>query len=200
MLKYDKSPYARCLIFDLDGTLANTMPYHYQAWEQAVEDFGMSLTRDFMKNHMGSSALVIARILIDQHKKKEQVTPKELVDVKHDYFQRLFEKIKPINEVFDIAKKYYGKIPMAIGTGGSRSSVNLTLKQTGIGEYFNVLVTAEDVENHKPSPDTFLLCANKLGMDPKYCEVFEDGDLGLQAAEKAGMIATDVRSWYDPTW
>lgn len=200
MLKYDKSPKAKGLIFDLDGTLANTMPYHYQAWAEASHFFGMSLTKEFMKSQMGSSAVAIAKVLIDQEGKTGQVSPEEFIKVKHENFKRLFPNVAPINEVFDIAKKYHGKIPMAIGTGGSIGSVSLTLEHTGIGEYFDVLVTAEDVENHKPAPDTFLLCAEKIGVNPKDCQVFEDGDLGLQAAEKAGMIATDVRSWYNPTW
>lgn len=89
---------------------------------------------------------------------------------------------------------------MAIGTGGSFKSVSLSLGVTGIRDFFDHMVTADDVKNHKPAPDTFLKCAELIGVEPEFCEVFEDGEPGLLAAKTAGMIATDVRAWFDPKW
>lgn len=200
MLKYNISKEAKGLIFDLDGTLVNTMPFHFEAWQDAARQFGMDMTKEFLQNHMGSSAKVIAKKLLELYNKQNEVDTELLLATKYQNFKNLVPKLTPIHEVFDIVKEYHGKIPMAIGTGGSRKSVELTLEQTGVGQYFDVLICADDVDNHKPAPDTFLKCANEIGVNPNDCEVFEDGDLGLQAAETAGMIATDVRTWYDPTW
>jgi beta-phosphoglucomutase family hydrolase len=200
VLTYDISPKVKGLIFDLDGTLINTMPYHFEAWQQTALHFGMDMSKEFMRNFMGASAKVIASELLQLYNKEEILAAEAMIIMKNENFRNVVHKVTPIFEVFDIVKKYHGKIPMAIGTGGSRGSVALSLEQTGVGKYFDVLVCAEDVDNHKPAPDTFQRCAEQLGVNPTDCEVFEDGDLGLQAAEKAGMIATDVRPWYAPTW
>lgn len=200
MLKYDINPKAKGLIFDLDGTLANTMPYHYEAWRSAAQEFGMEMSKDFLKSLMGGSATVIGQKLIALNNKTGEINTKDLLAKKTENYRLLIPQVTPIDEVYDIVKAYHGKIPMAIGTGGTLDSVNLTLKQTGIGEFFDILISAGDVKNHKPAPDTFLKCADLIGIDPQYCEVFEDGDPGIIAAERAGMIATDVRNWFEPKW
>lgn len=200
MLKYDISPNVKGLIFDLDGTLVDTMPYHFEAWQKTAEQFGLSITKEFMRENMGSSAKLIAKRFLELHNKQDEIDTDLWLSNKYKNYAALINKVTPIKEVFDIAKKYHGKIPMAIGTGGSKKSVEMTLEQTGVGKYFDIVVCAEDVENHKPAPDTFLQCAEKIGVSPEHCEVFEDGELGLKAGENAGMIVTDVRSWYDPTW
>jgi HAD superfamily hydrolase (TIGR01509 family) len=74
------------------------------------------------------------------------------------------------------------------------------LEVTGMKQYFDIIVTANDVNQHKPFPDTFLKCAELMKIDPEYIEVFEDGDLGIEAAKRAGMKATDVRSWFPSDW
>jgi len=120
--------------------------------------------------------------------------------VKLEEFYKVQHLIKPVEPVADIARKYFGILPMAIGTGGHRAAVERTLEVTGMKKYFDVIVTANDVTNFKPYPDTFLKCAELMKVDPAFVEVFEDGDLGLEAAKRAGMIATDVRSWYVSNW
>jgi HAD superfamily hydrolase (TIGR01509 family) len=89
---------------------------------------------------------------------------------------------------------------MAVGSGGHREAVIRTLEITGLRKYFDIIVTANDVDNFKPHPETFLKCAELMNVDPAHIEVFEDGDLGIEAARMAGMVATDVRSWYDSNW
>jgi len=200
MLKFDISAKSKGLIFDLDGTLLNTMPYHFQAWQMAARDYGMEMTKEFLESVTGGAALLIAKKLMQQHGVLDKYSPAEIVAHKGKYYSDLVHKVTPINEVFDIVKAYSGKIPMAIGTGGSLSSVTLSLKQTEVGRYFDIMVTANDVENHKPAPDTFLKCAELMGVNPEFCEVFEDGESGLKAAKAAGMIGTDVRKWFEPKW
>ena len=115
-------------------------------------------------------------------------------------FYKIQHLAKPIDPVVEIVKKYHGKLPMAIGTGGNRKAVERTLVLTGLRKYFEIIVTANDVDNFKPHPETFLRCAELMNVDPAHIEVFEDGAQGLEAARMAGMIATDVRTWYDSNW
>ena len=95
----------------------------------------------------------------------------------------------------DIVKAQYGILPMSVGTGASRQSALLQLEELGLTAYFDHIVTSDDVTRHKPEPETFLECARLMGVNPEYCQVFEDGLLGMEAARDAGMILTDVRPY-----
>ena len=99
----------------------------------------------------------------------------------------------PIDEILSIVKEFHGKLPMSVGTGASRRSTEVQLKQLALTNCFDAIVTANDVTRHKPYPDTFLECARIMGVEPAFCQVFEDGDLGIEAGKRAGMIVTDVR-------
>jgi beta-phosphoglucomutase-like phosphatase (HAD superfamily) len=179
---YDIKSGVKGLIFDLDGTLADSMPLHFEGWKKACERFGAFIDQDFLRFHTGSPGWAIAAAIIENSHLESQ------------------HLIKPIEPVTQIAKKYYGKIPMAVGTGGHREAVERTLEIIGMKKYFDIIVTANDVKQHKPDPETFLKCAEMMNISPEHIEVFEDGDLGLEAASRAGMIATDVRSWYPANW
>jgi len=200
MLKYDITPGVKGLIFDLDGTLADTMPYHYEAWRLSAQEHNMEFTKDFMRSVMGGEVRAIAEKLCLNHGVESNMPIDSLIQTKSKYYRTLAPKVTVIDEVMDIAKAYYGKLPMAIGTGGRRSVVIKTMEHTGIDRYFDIVVAAEDVENHKPAPDTFLKCAELMGIHPADCEVFEDGDPGLIAARAGGMVATDIRPWIKLTW
>ncbi len=200
MLKRDISPKAKGLIFDLDGTLVDTMPFHFKAWQTSANEHGMNMSKEFLQSLMGAPAAKIAEQLCLLHGISTDMPVESLVNKKAENFMAQLNNAKPIDEVFDIVKEYHGKLPMAIGTGGNKKTVTQTLKHTGIGEYFEVVITANDVENHKPAPDTFLCCAELINVEPQFCEVFEDGDPGLKAAKAAGMIATDIREWIELSW
>ena len=98
-----------------------------------------------------------------------------------------------IVEVTSILDLYHNKLPMSVGTGASRRSAMVQFETLQITHYFNAIVTADDVTIHKPEPHTFLKCAQLMGVEPGHCQVFEDGDLGIEAARKAGMMVTDIR-------
>ncbi len=101
--------------------------------------------------------------------------------------------IRPIDKVVEIARRGRGVLPMAVASGGHRRMVEMTLQQIGILDWFPVVVTAEDTVRHKPEPDVFLEAARRLGAAPKDCTVYEDTDLGLEAARRAGMGFVDIR-------
>ncbi len=199
-MKYDIHPGIRGLIFDLDGTLADTMPYHFQAWKKACNKFGADIESSLLRKYTGTPGHIIASEIIMRFGLEGNVTVKEIIKEKIKQFNKLQDNIKPIEPVADIVRKYYGKLPMAIGTGGHLESVERTLEIAGLRNYFDIIVTASDVDNFKPHPETFLRCAELMNIDPAHIQVFEDGDLGLEAAKAAGMTGTDVRSWYDSNW
>jgi len=199
-MTFDITPGAKGLIFDLDGTLANTMPWHYQSWQKACLKFGISMDTAFLQEHTGVPGWKIAEDIIELSGMTGKISPDEIMNVKFNEFYLIQHNVTPIEPVTALVQKYYGKMPMSVGTGGHREAVEKTLEITGLREYFDILVTANDVTHYKPHPETFLKCAELMNVAPADCEVFEDGDLGLEAAKRAGMIATDVRGWYDSNW
>ena len=199
-MKYDIQPDVKGLIFDLDGTLADTMPYHFKSWKKACRKFGADMDKAFLKRHTGTPGWIIADEIIKMNKLNGNVTVDQILEVKLSEFYKQQLLVKPVIPVVEIVKKYHGILPMAVGTGGHRDAVERTLAITDLLKYFDIIVTANDVLNYKPHPETFLRCARQMNVEPRFIEVFEDGDLGIEAAIEAGMIATDVRSWYDSDW
>jgi beta-phosphoglucomutase-like phosphatase (HAD superfamily) len=199
-MNYDLRPGVKGLIFDLDGTLADTMPYHFEGWKKACKKYGAHIDNNFLRKHTGSPGWIIADEIIKNCGLDGTVTIDQIVDEKLHQFYKVQHLVKPIEPVADIVRKYYGILPMAVGTGGHREAVERTLEITGLRKYFDIIVTANDVNSFKPHPETFLKCAELMNVEPQFIEVFEDGELGMEAARKAGMYVTDVRSWYDSNW
>ncbi len=181
-MQYDIKPGIKGLIFDLDGTLADTMPYHFKGWRMACQKYGADIDTAFLRKHTGSPGWLIASEIIKKCNLNGDVTIDQIIEEKISIFNKDQHLIKPILPVVEIAKKYYGKLPMAVGTGGHREAVEQTMEITGIRKYFDIVITANDVEKFKPHPETFLKCAELMGFKPEYIEVFEDGDLGIEAA------------------
>jgi beta-phosphoglucomutase-like phosphatase (HAD superfamily) len=196
-MKYDIKPGVKGLIFDLDGTLADTMPYHFEGWRRACLKYGANVDNNFLVKFTGNPSLTVANEIIRNFRLEDMVTAGQLLNEKTSEFYKLQYLVKPINPVTDIVKKYHGLLPMSIGTGGHREVAERTLEVTGLRKYFDIVITANDINSFKPDPETFLKCSELMKIAPPEIEVFEDTDYGLKAALIAGMIATDVRKWYD---
>jgi len=191
------NPKAKGLIFDLDGTLADTMPIHFIAWRNAAAKYGVEFTPELFDKLAGIPLYpTVEKIneIFGTH-----IDPKEMGDIKETEFEANMHLTPEIKVVTDIVRKYHGKLPIAVGTGGSRRLALKTLDIIGLSGYFEVLVTSEDVKHYKPNPETFLKCAEQMGVAPADCEVFEDGILGIQAAQTAGMMVVDVTKYYEVT-
>ena len=184
-------PEARALIFDLDGTLSDSLPVHIASWHAVCAKLNCAFDERILIEMTGAPTLSFAeRIKREQNLK---IKADDLVVMKQQEFWKNINQIKPHDAVIGLMKEAHGKIPMAVGTGASRTSAMLQLKELEIDQLFDFIVTADDVDRHKPEPETFLKCAELMGVEPKYCQVFEDGELGMQAAQTAGMLLTDVR-------
>lgn len=184
-------PEAKALIFDLDGTLSNSLPVHVETWNMVGAKYNFDFDPKIIFEMTGMPTIEFAKRIIEQYKIDE--TPENLVRLKQQSFWDLAHLLRPVKEVTDLVKKYYGKLPMAVGTGASRRSSEVQLNALGLTDYFDCVVSADDVTRHKPEPETFLECARLMNTVPEFCQVFEDGDLGIEAGKRAGMIVTDVR-------
>lgn len=194
-LKID--PRAKGLIFDLDGTLADTMPIHYIAWKNAAARYGIEFSPELFSRLAGIPLYPTVEKLNEIFGLR--IDPQEMGDLKEEEFESNMHLTPEIKIVTELVRTHHGKIPMAVGTGGSRRLSLKTLGIIGLSEYFDILVTSEDVTHFKPHPETFLRCAEKMGIHPSECQVFEDGVLGIQAAQTAGMMVVDVTQYYEVT-
>jgi HAD superfamily hydrolase (TIGR01509 family) len=179
------------LLFDCDGTLADTMTLHYEAWHETLLTYGIDLPRSFIDEHAGvPTDLIVEDLNVRWGVALDPVTVSE---EKENRFRERMHRTEPIEEVLATAHAYYGKLPMAVVSGGPYDVVSATLVAIEAFELFPVLVTASDPVKPKPSPDVFVEAARRLGVEPTKCHVFEDGEPGIVAARAAGMSYTDVR-------
>jgi beta-phosphoglucomutase-like phosphatase (HAD superfamily) len=184
------------LIFDCDGTLAHTMPIHYVAWRTMLEQHGFDFPEATFYSLAGVPSHGIIRHLaanVGRHIDDDDVHAMT-VD-KESRFVAELASVRPIDEVVSIVERYRGVLPMAVASGGERWVVERTLGTIGVLDWFEAVVCFEDTDRHKPEPDVFLEAARRLNVAPGGCVVFEDADLGLEAARRAGMLGIDVRSW-----
>jgi len=191
------NPAAKGLIFDLDGTLADTMPIHYIAWKNAAAIYGIDFTTELFMELAGIPLYPTVEKLNQIFGKA--IDPLGMGDLKEAEFERNMHQTPEIKIVTDLVRANHGNLPIGIGTGGARRLVLKTLEIIGLKDYIDVIVCSEDVSNYKPHPETFLKCAEQMGINPSDCEVFEDGNLGIQAARTAGMMVVDVTKYYEVT-
>jgi beta-phosphoglucomutase family hydrolase len=187
----------RGLVFDCDGTIADTMPLHYQAWVTALREHGEVFPEALFYELAGISTVGVMQILNERHGYNLPV--QEAAARKERLYQELVPQVLPIQPVVTVVKQYAGRLPMAVATGGTRAICSKTLRALDLLECFRVIVTADDVANGKPAPDIFLEAARQLGVPPEHCYAFEDAELGLQAARAAGMVAVDIRPMHAAT-
>lgn len=188
-------PKARALIFDLDGTIADTMPVHFLAYKEILRDYGIEFTPELFATLAGIPAVQTIQKLNEMF--GTEMDSVKTGHLKEQVYEQMMHKMKPVEPVVNLVKKYYGEIPMSVGTGGYKKLAWKSLKILELDKYFDILISSEDVTHPKPHPETFLKCAEKMGVLPQYCHVFEDGELGMQAARAAGMMATLVTDFYD---
>lgn len=181
-------------IFDCDGTLADTMPIHYRAWVDALRQLGFPHT--FTEELFYSMGGIPTPKIIERLNAQFGTT----LDVqatfhhKEEVFRAYSRGVKPVIPVVEFARTVIGRKPTAVASGGPRNVVLETLERIGLAGAFDAVVTADDVDHGKPSPDMFLLAARLIDVPPAKCLVFEDAEPGWKAAEAAGMACVVVHS------
>ena len=186
-------PGIRGLIFDCDGTLADTMALHIRSWVETLRKHGIDCPVVFLETLRGIPAEEIVIVLNEKFNLK--LDPQEVAEEKDRMVFKELQYTKAIEPVAAIARDYRKKLPMAVASGGTRANVLRTLNAIGMGHFFHAVITADDHLKPKPNPDVFLESARIMGVKPELCQVFEDGDPGLEAAARAGMPAVDVRPY-----
>ena len=179
------------IIFDCDGTLADTMPLHWRAWQVIARRHRFSLTEDRFYSLGGIPSRDILKVLSEEQ--GVPLDPLAVAREKEAEYLPLIAQVEPINTVVGVARENYGRIPLAVASGGTRRIIEQVLEHLGIRNLFQAIVTSEDIVNQKPAPDIFLEAARRLGVPPQSCRAYEDTDLGMRAIRAAGMEAVDVR-------
>jgi HAD superfamily hydrolase (TIGR01509 family) len=176
-------------IFDLDGTLVDTMPLHYRAWDKAMRAVGLNaaLDEELFYSLGGVPTKRVAELIAAHY--GLTIDPHAVFDHKEALFVELQKDAKLIEPVVEIARRMSLTHPVSIASGGPRVIVRGMLELTGLASLFSYdrVITPEDVEHGKPAPDMFLLAAKRMGVVPEKCLVFEDAEPGMRAAEAAGM-------------
>lgn len=180
------------LVFDMDGTLADTMPTHFIAWSRCLAEHGIEFNEERFYALGGVPANVIIDLLAKEQGKV--VDADSVAEAKEELFLALLEDVQPILAVKAIAEFHREHMPMAVATGSLHWVAEKILKALEIREWFDVIVGADDVENPKPAPDTYLKAAELIGVHPKRCHAFEDTKLGIEAARNAGMEVVDINT------
>jgi len=179
------------IIFDCDGTLADTMPLHWRAWQTVTSKYRLNLPEDRFYSLGGVPSRDILKMLsVEQGIALDHLA---VAREKEAEYLPLIAQVEPINTVVGVAREYYGRIPLAVASGGTRRIIEQVLEHLGIRSLFQAIVTSEDVIHQKPAPDIFLEAARRIGIAPARCRAYEDTDLGMQAIRAAGMEAIDVR-------
>jgi beta-phosphoglucomutase-like phosphatase (HAD superfamily) len=167
------------------------MPLHWRAWQAIAGRYGIQFpigrfdslggvpSRDILKMLSAEQGLGLDHLAVAREKEAEYLP--------------LLSQVEPINAVVGIARENFGKLPMAVASGGTRTGIEQVLNRLGIRSLFNAVVTSEMVERQKPAPDIFLEAARQIGVPPEQCRAYEDTDLGMRAIRAAGMQAVDVR-------
>lgn len=172
-------------LFDFDGTVADTMPAHLDAWNKALSFYGLTLSKDQHQEWAGRPTRQIVQMLSEKH--GIEIPTDEFLQSKETHYMKSIHAVKEIPPIVEIMKGAHGIIPMAVVSGSRRKQIEMTLKLLNLSHYFDLIVGAEDYVHGKPAPDCFLKAAQLLKVKPEECLAFEDADLGIQSAHAAGM-------------
>jgi beta-phosphoglucomutase family hydrolase len=180
----------KAYLFDCDGTVADSMPLHYVAWSKALAEWNCSFSEALFYSWGGMS---IPDAIVALNQKYGLKMPVETVARrKEEFYYGMLSQLKAVPEVLEYIDADYGKIPFAVVSGSSRESVTASLTTLNLLDRFETLVCAGEYKKGKPDPEPFLLAAARLGVEPEDCVVFEDADMGIQAATAAGMASVKV--------
>jgi HAD superfamily hydrolase (TIGR01509 family) len=177
----------KAYLFDCDGTVADSMPLHYVAWSRALSEWKCEFSEELFYAWGG---MPVAEIISTLNEKYGLHMPVESVARrKEELYFEILPQLKAVPEVLEHIEASHGRIPLAVVSGSTRDSVTASLEALKLLNKFDTLVCAGDYRRSKPDPEPFLIAAARLGVAPEDCLVFEDTDMGIQAATAAGMAS-----------
>ncbi len=177
-------------LFDCDGTIADSMPLHYVAWKRALGEWGCEFPEETFYAWGGRPVTDIIGSLNEEQ--GLQMPVERVAARKEEYYFEFLPQLQPVPEVVEHIEAQHGRIPFAVVSGSSRESVTESLRTLRLLDHFRTLVCAGDYRNGKPHPEAFLMAADRLGLAPEACLVFEDTEMGIEAATAAGMASVKV--------
>ena len=180
----------KAYLFDCDGTIADSMPLHYIAWKKALGEWGCEFDEDLFYSWGGMSVAKIISTLNELRGLKMPVA--EVEHRKESLYYEILPQLTAVPEVLEHIEDQYGQIPFAVVSGSTRESVVASLTTLGLLDRFETMVCAGEYKKGKPDPEIFLIAAERLGVAPQDCLVFEDAELGIQGATTAGMASVKV--------
>ena len=188
-LKLPEGPF-QAYLFDCDGTVADSMPLHYRAWKKALGEWNCAFEEKLFYDLGG---MPIAEIIATINSERGLNMPIAIVEKRKELlYYELLAELTAVPEVLEHIEDAHGRIPFAVVSGSTRDSVVTSLRTLGLLDRFDTLVCAGDYKKGKPDPEPFLLAAQRLNIAPEHCLVFEDTDMGVQAAKAAGMAWVKV--------
>ena len=185
------------LVFDCDGTLVDSAEAHLYSIQQALAPLGLTMPAEWYSTRHGLGP----KDLLDAYEadfKVESFARSGFYERANEAFLASVNLIQEIKVVSDVAREWFGKVPMAVASNGVRKNVEATLIATRLRPLFYTIVTADDVERGKPAPDVYIEAARRMRVKPERVIVFEDSDEGLEAARRAEMRAHDIRQVWSP--
>jgi beta-phosphoglucomutase family hydrolase len=188
-LKLPPGPF-KAYLFDCDGTIADSMPLHYIAWSKALAEWNCEFNEDLFYAWGGMPIVDIIAALNEKHGLNMPVSA--VAKRKEEFYYEILPQLKAVPEVLEHIETSHRQIPFAVVSGSTRDSVTASLNTLKLLDRFETLVCAGDYQRSKPDPEAFLIAAHRLGVSPESCLVFEDTEMGIQAAKAAGMASVKV--------
>jgi HAD superfamily hydrolase (TIGR01509 family) len=188
-LKLPEGPF-KAYLFDCDGTIVDSMPLHYVAWKRVLGEWNCEFSEELFYAWGGMPVTEIIAALNERHGLTMPV--EEIQSRKEALYFDILPELKAVPEVLEHIEFGHGHIPFAVVSGSTRDSVTRSLMTLGILDKFDTLVCAGDYTKGKPDPEPFLIAAERLGVAPEDCLVFEDTEMGIQAATAAGMASVKI--------
>jgi beta-phosphoglucomutase family hydrolase len=173
------------IVFDMDGTLIDSMGAHGQAWQQTCEKYAYPFDGEYIHNLGGVPTREIVKLMNAKYGLNHDLDA--VTETKRQAFLKLDDSPMVIDDTFAVMQRYQNILKMGVGTGSERNNAINMLTATGLLERVETVVTASDVTYGKPHGENFKTVAANMGLQANECVVFEDTEIGRQAAQNAGM-------------
>lgn len=184
----------QAIIFDCDGTLADTFGAHFRIFQDILADYKVTMDAEFYHARMGLSLSQLLAELTQTCGVAFDDT--EVGRRSAEAFGGYLSFVRPVPYTHNILHAHHGRLKLGVASSGQKDIITATLKTVGVYDLVDTVVTIEDAKAGKPAPDLYLIAAERLGVDPQFVQVYEDSDEGMEAANRAGMRVIDIRPFY----